>query len=263
MIENLTDPAHLPFTHAGTIGRGMAKQPMTMKVLCDTLGGRSDEGQERPEFLPPGIPAVCVRVDGLESSYLEMSFVAPNITRFESIATVKGRNKMNQLHLLVPITKTKMRAFLYISWENFPRLPRLLPGALFDWANNRVVDEDVELLDGQQERLWGGAKPWASVVSADTLGHRYRKWREKEEKRGGVWFQGFDKIGDIEDLLSERKKIDTPVNFYDPISLVLYDKPGKDFCSRQPSYFSRISRNHLKFVFVIFLSVVFYFLFLK
>lgn len=91
----------------------------------------------------------------------------------------------------------------------------MTPKFIMDWFNNKVIDEDVELLDGtqwfyqankkgQQDRLWVGAKPWQSVVSADALGSRYRKWREKEEKKGGVWFDGFDKIKDIEDLACDR-----------------------------------------------------------
>lgn len=44
-MENLTDPAHIPFTHAGTIGRGNRIEPISMKTVFDTLGGKAEDIQ--------------------------------------------------------------------------------------------------------------------------------------------------------------------------------------------------------------------------
>ena len=80
-----------------------------------------------------------------------------------------------------------------------------------------------KLLGGQQVRLLQGALPWKSMVSADSGGVMYRKWRSKTEKNR-PWFGGFSANSilqlknkgelpstDIEDLVSSCVSLyDTP-----------------------------------------------------
>jgi hypothetical protein len=49
------------------------------------------------------------------------------------------------------------------------------------------MDQDVELLTGQMVNLLNSAKPWNTVVRADKIASRYRRWREQAEK-ANPWY---------------------------------------------------------------------------
>jgi len=46
----------------------------------------------------------------------------------------------------------------------------------------QVLNEDLRLVLGQQERMINGANVWNWPVSYDKLGVRYRLWRDAVEK---------------------------------------------------------------------------------
>lgn len=48
--------------------------------------------------------------------------------------------------------------------------------------NYQVLNEDLRLVVGQQERMNNGANVWNWPVSYDKLGVRYRLWRDAVEK---------------------------------------------------------------------------------
>jgi hypothetical protein len=57
-----------------------------------------------------------------------------------------------------------------------------LGGHLNRWYSDKIMDQDVELLTGQMVNLLNSAKPWNTVVRADKIAVRYRKWREQAER---------------------------------------------------------------------------------
>lgn len=54
-----------------------------------------------------------------------------------------------------------------------------LLNCVFDY---KVLNEDLRLVVGQQERMNNGANVWNWPVSYDKLGVRYRLWRDAVEK---------------------------------------------------------------------------------
>lgn len=46
----------------------------------------------------------------------------------------------------------------------------------------QVLNEDLRLVLGQQERMLNGANVWNLPVSYDKLGVRYRLWRDSVER---------------------------------------------------------------------------------
>lgn len=112
--------------------------------------------------------------------------------------------RMIQVHFNVPVTPTKMRIMFWF-YRNVATFVKYIPGQnyLFQWMSDKIIEQDVVLLSGQQVRLRQGARAWNSAVRADTGGVLYRKWREKAEKQK-PWFKGFKAIGsssgDMEDF---------------------------------------------------------------
>lgn len=52
---------------------------------------------------------------------------------------------------------------------------------LFEFLN-QVLNEDLRLVIGQQERMLNGDNVWNLPVSYDKLGIRYRRWRDALER---------------------------------------------------------------------------------
>lgn len=48
---------------------------------------------------------------------------------------------------------------------------------LWRYLANKVLDEDLRLVLGQQDRMIRGANVWNQPVAYDKLGLRYRLWR--------------------------------------------------------------------------------------
>ena len=100
-------------------------------------------------------------------------------------------SRMIQLQFCVPVTPTRMRLIFYF-YRNIGHFAKYIPGSnrLFRYYSDKIIDQDLELLGGQQVRLNQGAKAWNTSVSADTGGVLYRKWRDRAEK-SNPWFGNF------------------------------------------------------------------------
>lgn len=173
MIENLLDPAHLPFTHAGTLSTRDQAQALEVEV---------EEGSEelRGRTLWPQDP---------ERRTQSFTFRPPCAVRLD-LDVGRGRH-MVQLHFCIPLGPGRMRMLFWFFQDFLTWLPRV-PGAawLLRRTNDRIVDQDLEMLAGQAERLSRGARPWGTTVAADALGVRYRSWYRRACREGG-WFRGF------------------------------------------------------------------------
>lgn len=53
---------------------------------------------------------------------------------------------------------------------------------LWRYFAEKVLNEDLRLVVGQQDRMINGANIWNSPVSYDKLGVRYRLWRTALER---------------------------------------------------------------------------------
>jgi len=173
MIENLLDPAHLPFTHDGTISKRSKAQPIEISMLEHPRGLRGRlrhlrDAKEPAQFFTFD-PPCTVRLD------LDLG---------------KRGYQLIQVHYSVPLARDRMR----LIWRLLPNFMTWVPGMrrAMAWNSNRIIDQDVEMLMGQAKRLEQGSKPWLCPTKADALAVRYRAWREQNEDER-TWFQGFDR----------------------------------------------------------------------
>eukprot|EP01124_Arcella_intermedia_P012473 TRINITY_DN1880_c0_g1_i3.p1 TRINITY_DN1880_c0_g1~~TRINITY_DN1880_c0_g1_i3.p1 ORF type:complete len:127 (-),score=27.64 TRINITY_DN1880_c0_g1_i3:275-655(-) len=120
-----------------------------MEVWYDTTN--REEGMM--PFLPKGAPAIFAETtypQGGDS--WDWTLLSQGFSFFDK--------HLVQIHLNVPITKTKSRLFFVLCYSGFSFLQRVLP-----WVHEgfiqRIVDEDVKR---QQVNLWKGAYPWRSTV---------------------------------------------------------------------------------------------------
>lgn len=186
MIENLLDPSHLPFTHEGTLAKRADAQPIELLMLDH----------------PRGLKARTLRPEHPELPAQQFTFDESCSVRLDLDVGRKGW-KLVQVHYSVPLTKNRMRLFWRIA-RNFIQVP--IPGlaSLMTFQSNRIIDQDVAMLAGQQQRLEQGARPWGCPVKADGIAARYRVWRERSETPD-TWFSSF--AAEREDAEAKKKRL--------------------------------------------------------
>ncbi|MEO0375781.1 MAG: Rieske 2Fe-2S domain-containing protein [Cyanobacteria bacterium P01_A01_bin.17] len=168
LLENLLDLAHAPFTHTGTFAKGWSVPDLV-------------------RFMTPQTP-----LTGHWDPYpIEMSFEPPCYV----ISTIGLRGKtcgrhLHQLHCCLPAGQGKTRLLYQLSLD-FYGWARFLPGKDRFWRSmaQRVIDEDLRLVVGQQNRLAAGADVWRTPVGYDKLGISYRRWRNQIEQNSPDWHE--------------------------------------------------------------------------
>ncbi|CAA6667681.1 unnamed protein product [Spirodela intermedia] len=155
LLDNLLDLAHAPFTHTSTFAKGWAV-PSLVKFLTPSSGlqGYWDPYPIDMEFKPP-----CMVLSTIGIS-------KPG--KLEGQNTRECSTHLHQLHVCLPSSRQKTRhvPFMHILWRYFA---------------DKVLNEDLRLVLGQQDRMIHGANVWNLPVSYDKLGIRYRLWRESLE----------------------------------------------------------------------------------
>jgi hypothetical protein len=180
MIENLLDPAHIPFAHEGTIGKRDMVKSLEMKLTKTTRGIR---GSVREGYF-----------NGFEAPCGIVLHTPPK----------PGKMDMWQYVCCTPLAPGQMRMIyrMYRNWALF--LEHIPPArALFDKMSRKIVFQDYELLLGQQQRLRERALAWNSAIQVDNLPVMYRAYWKRTFGRTGKdspWWHGWDGSLDVEDL---------------------------------------------------------------
>ncbi|KAJ3313918.1 hypothetical protein HDU76_002530 [Blyttiomyces sp. JEL0837] len=187
LVENFLDPAHLPFTHDGSISKRSNATALSMScefVETGLIGFQhlpekpDDNAIRQTEFRPP----ICVAIKFHKGSYI-----------------------MDQTFYPVPTKKGHCRFFWFarfgfLSFMESNFLTRWYLDYYFPKNTLKVVMEDYAMLIGQQKRLEKGANAMNSPVAADLLIKVYRNWWRKAMRRnGGPYFKGYST--DIEDIV--------------------------------------------------------------
>jgi len=180
MVENLLDPAHIPFAHEGTIGSRKKVEKLFMELTKTRQGLRGS----------------------VKQGYYN-AFEAPcNIVLHTP--PVPGKMDMYQFVACTPTAPGHMR-MVYRAYRNFAtwidRIPPLR--RLFDGFSRKIVFQDYELLRGQQQRLREHALPWNSTIQVDILPLTYRRYWQRtfgNRTKEGPWWRGWDGNLDLEDL---------------------------------------------------------------
>lgn len=170
LLDNLLDLAHAPFTHTSTFAKGWSV-PSLVKFLTPTSGleGYWDPYPIDMEFRPP-----CIVLSTIGIS-------KPG--KLEGQSTKQCATHLHQLHVCLPSSKNKTRLLYRMSLDFAPILKHV-PFMQYLWRHfaEKVLNEDLRLVIGQQDRMINGANVWNLPVSYDKLGVRYRLWREAVEQ---------------------------------------------------------------------------------
>ncbi|CAK8570324.1 unnamed protein product [Lathyrus sativus] len=170
LLDNLLDLAHAPFTHTSTFAKGWSV-PSFVNFLTPASGlqGYWDPYPIDMEFRPP-----CMVLSTIGIS-------KPG--KLEGQSTKECATHLHQLHVCLPSSKNKTR-LLYRMSLDFAPLLKHVPFMEHLWRHfaEQVLNEDLRLVLGQQDRMNNGANVWNVPVTYDKLGVRYRLWRDALEK---------------------------------------------------------------------------------
>nr|XP_029122527.1 chlorophyllide a oxygenase, chloroplastic-like [Elaeis guineensis] len=170
LLDNLLDLAHAPFTHTSTFAKGWSV-PSVVKFLTPASGlqGYWDPYPIDMEFRPP-----CIVLSTIGIS---------------KPGKLKGQNTrqcsthLHQLHVCLPSSRQKTRLLYRMSLDFAPLLKHMpFMHILWRYFAEKVLNEDLRLVVGQQDRMINGANIWNLPVSYDKLGVRYRLWRTALER---------------------------------------------------------------------------------
>jgi phenylpropionate dioxygenase-like ring-hydroxylating dioxygenase large terminal subunit len=176
MVENLLDPAHVPFTHHGTLSVRSMAQPLRFQLLEDSRAVLSARVhyQRQPAMLNL------------------LRFHAPCVVAFDVRRTEDSRLRDHQLHFCVPMARDRTRLFSVFAGNLWPGLLRLRGArALFRWLTDRATRQDVAMLKGQRKNVLRGAPHFQQAIVSDALTFRYRRWFEQQCTEDD-WFKGFE-----------------------------------------------------------------------
>ncbi|KAF2291423.1 hypothetical protein GH714_023943 [Hevea brasiliensis] len=158
LLDNLLDLAHAPFTHTSTFAKGWSV-PSLVKFLTPASGlqGYWDPYPIDMEFRPP-----CMVLSTIGIS-------KPG--KLEGKNTRQCATHLHQLHVCLPSSRQKTRLLYRMSLDFAPVLKHI-PFIHHLWRHfaEQVLNEDLRLVVGQQERMINGANVWNSPVSYDKLG---------------------------------------------------------------------------------------------
>jgi len=173
MVENLLDPAHLPFAHHGTLSNRKKASPITFKIKKENNC----------------IQGVATTLTKEQEKQFHFNFIAPYIVYFDINFSNKG---MRQVHYCLPLTPDTMRLNSVFYYKNMSWL-RWIPFIKYFQSkmSKKIVIQDIAMLKGQNNNLLLNAKPWNYAINADKLGVAYRNWFEQEIKVASPWFNGF------------------------------------------------------------------------
>lgn len=128
--------------------------------------------------------------------------------KLEGQSTKQCSTHLHQLHVCLPSSRNKTRLlyrmsldfapvlkhipFMHVLWRHFAEQVNFaffvresftcLPSSSFCAILTQVLNEDLRLVLGQQERMNCGENVWSCPVTYDKLGVRYRLWREAVEQ---------------------------------------------------------------------------------
>ncbi|KAL2892966.1 Chlorophyllide a oxygenase chloroplastic [Bienertia sinuspersici] len=170
LLDNLLDLAHAPFTHTSTFAKGWSV-PSLVKFLTPSSGlqGYWDPYPIDMEFRPP-----CMVLSTIGIS-------KPG--KLQGQSTKQCATHLHQLHVCLPSSKQKTRLLYRMSLDFAPILKHV-PFMQHLWRHfaEKVLNEDLRLVLGQQERMINGANIWNWPVPYDKLGVRYRQWRDAVDR---------------------------------------------------------------------------------
>lgn len=181
LIENLLDPAHIPFTHHGTMSRRDFAQPIRFEDVADPHSAIAAQSVFEP--------ATGARVPLIER--VVFKFYEPCVIALELFGAPRGDKRMRtyQVHYCVPLNRERAHMFS-VYGASFLSPFKWLLKPIFRKMAEKALNQDFEVLKGQHDALSRGAPAFGQAVAADKLSLAYRKWLQ-QNLTDDVWFKGF------------------------------------------------------------------------
>jgi phenylpropionate dioxygenase-like ring-hydroxylating dioxygenase large terminal subunit len=182
MAENLLDPAHLPFTHHGTMSRRSMAQPIRMEDVDDPqalIAGAARFQRPKQRFVP-----------AIERAVLK--FYAPCVVTLELLGWPSKRGRAMrtyQVHFCVPADRARMAMFSVYGATFGKSLQRWMK-PMFRSMAAKAIGQDIKVLQAQHAAFERGAPAFDQAVGADRLTLRYRQWLE-QALPPSIWFERF------------------------------------------------------------------------
>ncbi|KAM5551856.1 protochlorophyllide-dependent translocon component 52, chloroplastic-like [Rosa sericea] len=197
LIENLMDPAHVPYAHYGIMRTEQPEEkadreggrPMDLYIPKLDINGFTVEEQNsgQSKFMPPcvfyiSIFGPIVNSNGAASSGKSYGFVKPPRTEMISSAQ-KGQKRALLVFFCIPVSPGNSRIISTFP-INFGNLVRILPRWIFHIRYNLILDSDLYLLHLEERRIMdAGITQWQKVCFVPTKSDApvvgFRKWLNK------------------------------------------------------------------------------------
>lgn len=179
LIENLMDPAHVPYAHYGLMRTQQPKEkadreggrPLELSIeKLDVNGFRANQGWSKSKFMPPSI----------FYAYSDPDQTPPSGETQKSSA----QRKFALIFVCIPVSPGKSR----LIWC-FPRnfglwIDKIVPRWMFHVGQNLILDSDLYLLHVEEHKLMDvGQANWQKAcfvpTKSDALVVGFRKWLNK------------------------------------------------------------------------------------
>lgn len=168
-IENVLDPAHVNISHHPTQGNRDNAQPLEMEVLEHS--GDGIRGRWRETRKP-------------NANWVTVDFVAPNfvIHKFKFGSEQKSMSGGLALYS-IPLGKGRCRILARNYRNFFTWTIKLTPRWMDHWYRNQILEEDLQLIVGQEEQIerlgQSLKKVYLPLKTCDLFVIEYRKWLDK------------------------------------------------------------------------------------
>ena len=222
-IENVLDPAHVNISHHPTQGNRKNAQPLEMEIIANSARG------------------IRGRLRGTRKQnekWTEVDFIAPNFVIYKF--NFEDRGWFGGLALYsIPSGKGGCR-LLARNYRNFLTWKiKLTPRWLDHWYRNRILEEDLVLIVGEQEqieRLGENIKSlYLPLKSCDVFTVAYRKWLD-EHGSNLPFYQGYATSKSSE----HNQKRDLP-----PVSMARFEQHTKICSSCSSAYRTTIRAKQI------------------
>ena len=172
MIENLLDPAHLPFAHHGTLSKRDKAAPIGFDV----------------QHHQTHIQGTATVTEPQQNKKIHFYFLPPHCVYFDVDFGNKG---MRQIHYCIPLTPDTMRLNSIFFYKNMPWL-NWVPfiNSIQKRMSKKIVNQDIAMLQGQHHNINQGAKAWNQAINADKMAMAYRHWLN-QSLQTSPWFTGY------------------------------------------------------------------------
>ncbi len=182
-IENAIDPAHVSISHDRTETNAKREnaQPLEMEIVKSSAQGI--RGRYR-------------RTWQNNATWSDMEFVAPNLVfyTFGNLGNQNASFYSGNAVYAIPLGKGRCRVLIRKYWQFLSLSEQLKPRWLKHMHQNKILEEDLPFIVGQQSQIERLGKNMQNVYlplkTSDTFVIEYRKWLDRFGK-SLPYFQGY------------------------------------------------------------------------